>query len=218
MSSATPVRTGTAVRRRAPRPPGRLRRAGVLVAGAALAVAAVGLQTLGLDQQARMAHLTWTGGVGEEVAASRFSARVKAVQAARVVESTDPSDKVRRATASGIFLIADVGATARREPQKLAPPVLLTEDGKRYTATDKVPSSLGITEPFIQVGWWAERTAVFEIPAAALAGSRIVLAPKNGFMGEALLPEVEIDLGLDDAAAQRLISNAKDVYQLASKK
>ncbi|MFJ2030604.1 hypothetical protein [Streptosporangium sp. NPDC087985] len=217
-STATSAGTETAGRRPATGPPGRLRRAGVLLSGVALAVAAVGLQTLGLDRQERTAHLTWTGRLGDEVAASRFSARVKAIRAARTIETTDPGDRVQRATTSGIFLIADVGATANREPQKFGPPVLLAGDGRRYTATDKVDSSLTITNPYIQVGWWAESVAVFEIPAEALTGSRIVLAPRNGFAGEAFLPEVEIDLGLDEAAAQSLISNAKDVYQLASKK
>ncbi|MDP9863236.1 MULTISPECIES: hypothetical protein [Streptosporangium] len=217
-STETPARPEQAAGRRAPAPPSRWRRAGVLSIGVALAAAAVGLQTLGLDRDARTAHLTWTGGVGEEVSASRFSARVKAVHAAKAIEATGLSGAVERATTSGIFLIAEVGATANREPQKFATPTLLVEDGKRYAATDKVDASKTITNPFIQVGWWAESVAIFEVPVAALPGSRLVLAPKNGFIGEALLPEVEIDLGLDESAAQRLISNAKDVYQLASKK
>ncbi|WP_433250953.1 hypothetical protein ACQPYK_05070 [Streptosporangium sp. CA-135522] len=216
-SPVTSARSETATGR-ASAPPSRWRRAGVLAAGAALAAAAVGLQTLGLDRQERSAHLTWTGGVGDEVSASRFSARVKAVHAAKAVQTTDLSGQVGKATTSGVFLIAEVAATADRTPQKFAPPVLLTEDGRRYTATDKVEASLTITNPFIQTGWWAESVAVFEVPVAALPGSRIVLTLKNGFIGEALLPEVEVDLGLDEAAAQRLISNAKDVYPLASKK
>ncbi|MEV0419392.1 hypothetical protein [Streptosporangium canum] len=218
MSTVTPARPETAAGRRAPAAPGRWRRAGVLAAGAALAVAAVGLQTTGLDREARTAHLTWTGGVGDQVSASRFSARVKAVHVAKAVESAGLDGKVEQATTSGVFVIAEVEATANREPQKFGTPALLTGDGRRYAATDKVDASHTITNPFIQVGWWVGGVAVFEVPAAALPGSRLVLAPRNGFIGEALLPEVEIDLGFDEATAGRLISNAKDVYQLASKK
>ncbi|MET8336775.1 hypothetical protein [Streptosporangium canum] len=218
MSTVTPARPETASGRRAPAAPGRWHRAGVLAAGAALAVAAVGLQTIGLDREERTAHLTWTGGVGEQVSASRFSARVKAVHVAKAVESTGLDGKVEKATTSGVFVIAEVEATANREPQKFGTPALLTGNDRRYAATDKVDAAHTITNPFIQVGWWAGSVAVFEVPAAALPGSRLVLAPRNGFIGEALLPEVEIDLGFDEATAGRLISNAKDVYQLASKK
>lgn len=205
------------VRRRTSLPPSRWRRAGALIVGAALAVAAVGLQSLGLDHEERTAHLTWTGSVGDKVAASRFSARVKAIHTAETMEITALGGTTHEVTTSGILLIADVEATANRKPQKFSAPILLAEDGKRYTATDKVAGSLTITNLHIQAGWWVEGVTVFDIPVTALAGSRIVLAPQNGFMGEALLPEVEIDLGLDEAAAQRLISNAKDVYQLAIK-
>ncbi|MFF5211664.1 hypothetical protein [Streptosporangium sp. NPDC000396] len=216
-STSAPARP-EAPARRASRSPNRLRRAGVLAAGVALAAAAVGVQSLGLTREERTAHLTWTGGVGEEISASRFSARVKAVHAAKAVETTDVTGQVKKATTSQIFLIAEVGATANRGPQKLGIPTLLTEDGKRYAATDKVEASLTITNPYIQVGWWTESVTVFEVPATALTGSRIVLAPQSGFIAESFLPEVEVDLGLDEAATQRLISNAKDVYQLASKK
>lgn len=215
-----PAESGTAVRRHRPASgaPSVARRAGLLAVGLALAAAAMGLQSTGLTPEERTAHLTWTGGVGEEISASRFSARVKTIHVTRAVETTDMTGRVESADTSGIFLVADVEATAGRRPQKLGRPVLLTETGRRYAATDKIDGSLTITDSDIQVGWWAEGVVVFEIPAAALAGSRIVLAPQNGFIEEALLPEVEIDLGLDGAAAERLISNAKDVYQLASNK
>ncbi|MEV7005285.1 hypothetical protein [Streptosporangium sp. NPDC051022] len=205
-------------RRRAPRQPSRARKAGVLAVGVALAVAAVALQSIALTDEQRTAHLTWTGKVGEKISASRFGAEVKAVHVAKTVEAADLSGTPKRAETTGVFLVADVTATATRTPQKLGAPVLLTQDGKRYAATDKVDASRTITNFYVQPSWWVESVAVFEIPATALAGSRIVLAPQNGFIGEALLPEVEVDLDLDEAAAQRLVTNAKDVYQLASKK
>ncbi|GAT66269.1 hypothetical protein HS048_07210 [Planomonospora sp. ID91781] len=204
-------------RRRRPRRPGRMRRAGALLTGLALAAAAVALQSTALGREESSAALTWTGGLGEEVVASRFSARVKGVYGARSVQTTDAAEKVEKATTSGIFVVVTLEATAHREPQQFAAPVLLTDDDKRYQATDKVDSSLTIVNPYIQPGWWTEGVAVFEVPVNALTGARIVLPLKNGFIGETYQPEVEVDLGLDEAGTQRLIADAKDVYPLTSK-
>ncbi|GIH76025.1 hypothetical protein [Planobispora longispora] len=217
-STVTPGRPGTTAPRPATRPPGRLRRAGAVIAGIALAAAAVAVQAAALEQEDLVGNLTWTGRRGDEVVASRFSARVTGVHGAKSIQTTDAADKVEKATTPGIFVVVEVGATAHREPQRFGPPVLLAGDGKRYTATDKVKSSLTITEPYIQPGWWSESVAVFEVPVAALTGSRIVLGPKQGLIGETYLPEVEIDLGLDDAGTQSLISQAEDVYPLGGRK
>ncbi|GGS88168.1 hypothetical protein GCM10010156_53310 [Planobispora rosea] len=220
MSTVTPSRPGTTTTPRpASRPPSRLRRAGAVIAGIALAAAAVAVQAVALEHEDRLGNLTWTGRIGDEVVASRFSARVTGVHGAKSIQITDVTDKVEKATTSGLFVIVEVGATAHREPQKFGPPVLLAEDGKRYAATDKVKPSLTITHPYIQPGWWTEGVAVFEVPVAALTGARIVLPLTNGFfIKEANLPEVEIDLGLDDAATQRLIAGAEDVYPMGGKK
>ncbi|MBG0827578.1 hypothetical protein HS041_07355 [Planomonospora sp. ID67723] len=211
----TPAGPGTAAPPLPPRRPGGLRRAGALLAGIALAAAAVAVQSAAPGPGERGAPLTWTGTVGEEVAASRFTARVRAVYGARTVETADAAGTAGTATTSGIFVVVEAGATAHREPQRFGPPVLLAGDGRRYTATDKVDPSLTITHPYVQPGWWTEGVAVFDVPVSALTGSRIVLAPENGgFIGEAYPPEVEIDLGLDDAGTQRLIAAAKDVHRL----
>lgn len=111
----------------------------------------------------------------------------------------------------------EVGATSARKPLQLGTPVLLTDSGHRYEATDKVDSSLTITEPYIQPGWWGEGVTVFDLPPDELPGSRIVLAPSASVLVEPNGPEIEIDLGLDEAAAKRLVSTAKDVYTLAVK-
>ncbi|GAA3443842.1 hypothetical protein [Planomonospora venezuelensis] len=219
MSTVTPERAPAAAPPRPPRPPGRLRRAGALLAGLALAAAAVALQSAAPEPGERGAPLTSTGRVGDEVAASRFTARVEAVHAARSVEIADAAGAVETATTSGIFVVVEAAATAHREPQKFGRPVLLSGDGKRYTATDKVDSTLDIAYPYVQPGWWTEGVAVFDVPVTALTGSRIVLAPGGGgFIGEAYPPEAEIDLGLDDAGTQRLIAAAKDVHRLEARR
>ncbi|MFB9888459.1 hypothetical protein [Planobispora takensis] len=219
MSTLPPARPGTADRRRAPgSSPSRLRRVGAAVAGLALAAAAVALQAAAEKREDRGAPLTWTGGVGEEVASSRFTVKVKAVHGAKSIEIAQLSGDPEKATTSGIFVVVELAATSPRDPQRFGPPVLLSGDDKRYTATEKVKPSLTITEPYIQPGWWVDGVAVFDVPASALEGARIVVGLPVEIIGEVYPPEVEIDLGLDEAAARRLVSGAKDVYQMGSKK
>ncbi|MEU9834951.1 hypothetical protein AB0D67_25745 [Streptosporangium sp. NPDC048047] len=229
-------RSGARARRSGSATPGRWRRLGGLLAGAVLAVAAVAAQSFAFSRDDYSGPLTWTGGPGETVTASRISVRVEGVHAARAIEtgaspgtssstssgsssSGSSSGAKQRATTKGIFLVVDLAATSVRVPQRIAPPALLTESGRRYSATDKVNGDLTITSPFIQWGWWTRRAAVFEVPPAELAGARIVVHPQegNGALVEPSAPEVEIDLGLDEAAAARLVSTAKDVYTPAGK-
>ncbi|MFC7645475.1 hypothetical protein ACFQX6_36295 [Streptosporangium lutulentum] len=142
---------------------------------------------------------------------------MKAVQAAKALETKGFSDEVKRVTTKGIFVIVQVGAMSAREPLKLGTPVLLTDSGHGYEATDKVDASLTVTELYIQPGWWGEGITVFELPTGELPGSRIVLSPLSSALVEPSGPEIEIDLGLDEAAARRLVSTAKDVYTVAGR-
>ncbi|GAA4180313.1 hypothetical protein GCM10022252_02950 [Streptosporangium oxazolinicum] len=187
-----------------------------MLAGIALA-AAVGLQAFGAGIADHDAPLTSTGAVNEEVTGSRISARVRAVHAAKAIAAPKSGGERERVTAKGIFIIVEVSATATWEPQRFGPPRLLTDSGRRYVASDRVDPMSTITHPYIQPGWWTEGVAVFEIPPGELPDSRILLAPSSGFIVEPNGPEIEIDLGLDEAAARRLTSTAKDVYELASR-
>ncbi|GAA3415848.1 hypothetical protein [Streptosporangium vulgare] len=188
-----------------------------MLAGIALAASAVGLQAFRSGIADHDAPLTSTGDINEEVTGSRISARVRAVHAARAIAAAKPGGERQRVTAKGIFIIVEVGATATWEPQQLGPPRLLAGDGHRYVASDRVDQMSTITHPYIQPGWWTEGVTVFEIPPGELPDARILLAPSSGFIIEPNGPEIEIDLGLDEAAARRLTSTAKDVYELASR-
>ncbi|WP_440099853.1 hypothetical protein [Streptosporangium sp. H16] len=210
-------RSGAPARRRTTAPPSRWRAAGAVLAGIALAASAVGLQAFGSGIADHDAPLTSTGDINEEVTGSRISARVKAVHAAKAIAAKNAGGEQKRVTAKGIFIIVEVGATATWEPQQLGPPRLLTGGGHRYVASDRVDQMSTITHPYIQPGWWTEGVTVFEIPPGELPDSRILLAPSSGFIVEPNGPEIEIDLGLDEAAARRLTSTAKDVYELASR-
>ncbi|MFF0578413.1 hypothetical protein [Streptosporangium saharense] len=220
MGTVAPERVAAPARgrRRAPSRPRRWQRPVGLVAGLAFAVAAVWAQTFAYTRDDRGAPLTWTGGVGDEVRASRVWVQAKAVHAAKAIEVPGTSGKPQTATTTGIFLIVDLAAQATREPQKVVWLEVLTADGHRYASTDRVPETQTIKQFFVQPGWWVSGPAVFELPVSQLAGARIVVSSVRGFIVEPSLPEVEIDLGLDEAGAARLVSEAKDVYPLGNKK
>ncbi|WP_431899370.1 hypothetical protein [Nonomuraea sp. bgisy101] len=186
------------------------------VVGLALAGGAIGLQTLMLTSEEMGAPLTYTGAVKDEVSAGRFSARVDAISSARAI---DTGDKTIEAGKDQIFLVVQAAATVPKEPLHLEPAELLTADGKRFAATDRLDKSKTLSNPWIQPGWWASGVYAFEVPASVLPGARAVFSiPTSILYGEPYMPEVEVDLGLDDAAAQRLFTAPKDVYQLGDKR
>jgi hypothetical protein len=200
-------------RRRAPR-----RRAGAAVlsalAGLALVAAAVGVQSLKLSAEQQGAPLTYTGGKGDLVDAGRFAVRVREVSTARTIKSSDgvvPTEQ--------LFVVVEAEATVPREPVHLAPPVLLTADGKKFAATDKVDKAQTLAHPWIQPGWTTSGRFVFEVPPSALAGAQAVFQlPTGGLYVEPMPPEAQIDLGIDEAAAKRLGSAPADVVDLGEKK
>ncbi|MEV8634440.1 hypothetical protein AB0395_22565 [Streptosporangium sp. NPDC051023] len=220
MGTVAPERTRTPARRRrrAPAPPSRWRKLGGLLAGVALAATAVWAQTFAYTRDDRGAPLTWTGGLGDEVKASRVWVQAKAVHAAKAIETTGTNGKPQRATTTAIFLVVDLAAQSTWEPQRIVSQEILTQSGRRYSATDRVNETQTIKQFFVQPGWWVSGPAVFELPASELAGARIVVSSAGGAITEPSAPEVEIDLGLDEAAAARLVSEAKDVYPLGNKK
>ncbi|MGV9301879.1 MULTISPECIES: hypothetical protein [unclassified Nonomuraea] len=186
------------------------------VVGLALAGGAIGLQTLMPTYEDLGAPLTYTGAVKDDVDAGRFSARVEAVSSARAIEV---GEKKIEAGKDQVFLVVQAAATAPKEPLHLNPAELLTAEDKRFTATDRIEKTKSLAYPWIQPGWWTPGVFVFEVPAAALPGARVVFSiPDGGLYGEPHLPEAEVDLGLDDAAAQRLFTAPKDVYPLGDKR
>lgn len=186
------------------------------VVGLALAGGAIGLQTLMLTSEQLDAPLTYTGAVKDEVDTGRFSARVDSISSARAI---DVGDKTIEAAKDQVFLVVQAAATVPKEPLHLQPAELLTDDGKRFAATDRIEKAKTLSNPWIQPGWWSSGLFVFEVPASALPGARAVFSiPTSIFYGEPYMPEVEVDLGLDDAAAQRLFTAPEDVYQLGDKR
>lgn len=200
---APPRRAGRAER------PRRGSRVVSAFAGLALAAAAVGLQSLALTPNEISAPITSVGDKGKEVSAGRFSARVDSVSSARQVRT-----ETKTVPAEQFFLVVGASATAAREPMHLGKAVLLTADGTSFEATDKVNSARLLDQPWVQPGFWVSGFFVFEVPASALEGAHIVFRLPDTALVEPFEPEVEVDLGIDEAAAKQLSSAPQDVHSL----
>ncbi|NUR89720.1 MAG: hypothetical protein HOY71_37040, partial [Nonomuraea sp.] len=158
--------------------------------GLVLVAGAVAVQTLAVTPDAMGKPLTYTGARGEAVDAGRFSVRVQNVSTAKqvsVLGKTVPTDR--------LFLIIELQAMVDKTPLRLDLPSLLTGDGRRFAATDKISKEKTLAGIPIQPGWWTSGAFVFEVPADALTGARFVVGPQNGALySEPLTPEAQVDL------------------------
>lgn len=213
--TATQTRTDAPRRRQPSRRRGGSKLLNALL-GLAFAGGAVGIQTLALTADDKGSPLTYVGDKGQEVSAGRFSVRVKTVESAKAIRAKD-----KLVETDQLFLVLGVEASSPGEPLHLKPPTLLTPDGTRYTATDRVDKAVTLANPWIQPGWWSTGSFVFEVPASALVGARAVFLEEKGLggalYGDPVLPEAEVDLGIDEGLAGQLASSPKDVYPLGEK-
>ncbi|WP_084964121.1 hypothetical protein [Thermoactinospora rubra] len=184
------------------------------IVGLALACGAIWVQSMAPSPEDMSAPLTYVGDKDDEVATGRFTVRVESVESARSIGTGEAT-----VTTDQMFLILQVAATSAREPLKLPPPSLLTEEGLRFHATNKVQSMLTLSNKWVQPGMWSKGVFVFEVPPSVIAGARAVFpAPTSALYGDPVIPEAEIDLGIDDAQAKQLVSAPKDVYPLGDKR
>ncbi|MGI5268829.1 hypothetical protein ACQEUU_06740 [Nonomuraea sp. CA-218870] len=210
--TATERRPGAPGRRaRPPRGPGESRLLNAAV-GLVLVGAAIGLQSMDLSHNEYTAPLTYTGELGKDIDATRFVVRVNSVTAAKAVQHL--SDTVKT---DHLFLIVNVSAKSKLQPYKLGPAMLLTADGKKFSTTDRVDSSISITSKWVQPDIWARGPYFFEVPASALPGARVVVGLPPTALIEPYQPEAEIDLALDEAAARKLAGSAQDVHSTDAK-
>ncbi|GII57526.1 hypothetical protein Pth03_59150 [Planotetraspora thailandica] len=191
-----------------------------VVAGVALASAAVWVQTTTMSFEQRTSSLTTKGQIGQIVETNRFSVKVNSVAAAHAVDTADYSGKVTKVPTDALFLVVNVTATSPREPMRLnsqTPPIVLAADGRQYQPTDKVNESLTLFSKYLQPGMWSRGDLVYEVPPDAVPGARFVFIPPNSYIVDSYAPEAEVDLGLTPEAARRLISKADDYHPLVTK-
>ncbi|MEV4159862.1 hypothetical protein [Nonomuraea dietziae] len=180
------------------------------IAGLVLVAAAVAVQTLGLTPNDRGAPISTTGSLGEDVDTGRFTVRVDNVAAARAVETLSAEP----VATEQLFVVVTASATSAKEPLKLGQPRLITPDGVSYEATDKIPATNTLANPWVQPGFWVSGFFVFEVPASAVQGAKVAFGLPKSALVEPFEPEVEVDLGLDEAKAAQLTSAPQDVYPL----
>ncbi|GII34679.1 DUF4352 domain-containing protein [Planotetraspora mira] len=196
-------------------------RVAAMVAGIALAAAAVWAQSNAMPYEQRGSFLTTKGEIGRPVETNRYTVQVTSVTAAHMVDTRNFSSETVKVATRYLFLLVNLRATTRSEPMqlsKLGPPELLTADGKRYKPTDKVDESLTFFAKQVQPGLWSAGTLVYEVPAAAIPGVRFVfIPPVAAIVVDNSAPEAEIDLGLTSADAARLISRAEAYHPLVTK-
>jgi hypothetical protein len=172
---------------------------------------AIGVETFRLLDNDFTAPLTYTGGKGEVVDARRFTVRLDSFTVAKAVRTG--ADKTVETDL--VFLVVRASAKSSRQPYHLAQPVLLDGEGRRFAATDRVDSGLTLAAKWAQPDIWVNGPFVFEVPPSALAGAAVVFSlPGSAVPVEPYAPEVEIDLGLDEAGARKLTAAPQDVYSL----
>ncbi|MFI7134926.1 hypothetical protein ACIBQ1_55330 [Nonomuraea sp. NPDC050153] len=183
-----------------------------VIVGLVLLGGAVWLQTLHMTEGEISDPLTYTGAKGEIVDARRFSLRLDSIVAAKSIQSS-----MTTIGTDGVFLIVNVSARSSLKPYHLAQPVLLTADGKRFDATDRVNNDLTMAMSWMQPDIWRSGRFFFEVPPSALPGAHVEFGLNEGFVVEPYQPEVEVDLGLDDEGARKLVASPQDVYSTDKK-
>ncbi|GAA4560580.1 DUF4352 domain-containing protein [Planotetraspora kaengkrachanensis] len=214
-------RTARPAARRQPERRSVFGRVVAIVAGLALAAAAVWAQSHSMSYEQKGSYLTTKGEIGQFVETNRYTVKVTTVTAAHSVDTrVTPGSSAVKVETNSLFVLVNLRATSRSEPMRLnslGPPLLLTADGRRYRPTDKVDESLTFFAKQIQPGFWSTGTLVYEVPPTALPGARFVfIPPDSAIVVDNSTPEAEIDLGLTDAAAARLVSRAEAFHPLVS--
>ncbi|MDR8407227.1 hypothetical protein MTP10_00550 [Nonomuraea sp. 3-1Str] len=181
--------------------------------GLLLAGGAVGLQTLALTENDTGAPLTYTGDKGQDVDARRFHVRLDSFTVTRAIQ-TRSTETVET---DNLFLVVNAAAKSSLKPYHLGQPTLLTADGHRFDATDRVDGTLTMAATWVQPDIWVTGRFFFEVPASALPGAKVVFGLPPSVVVEPYQPEVEIDLGLDEKAARDLAAKPQDVYSLVKK-
>lgn len=219
--TATQQRTASPRRRQRQRPQARRRGGGGskllnALIGLAFAGGAVGIQAMALTADDMATPLTYVGNKGQDVSAGRFSVRVKSVQSAKAIKTKDKTVETDQ-----LFLVIGVEATVPKEPLHIKAPTLLSEDGIKYVASDRIDKGLTLSNNWVQPGWWVAGSFVFEVPASALSGARALFMEDRGLggalYGDPVQPEAEVDLGIDAAQAGQLATAPHDVYPLGEK-
>lgn len=164
------------------------------------------------------APISATGTVGQQVDAGPFAVRVDKVQVATSIVQKDYGPKGPAIATSGIFLIVTARQRVATDAKELPVVHVTDSDEHRYTVATKGLNLKTLADEPAQPGYWTTGQYLFEMPRTALPGSRMQVAaaqkrdvPQRAYphWGFEMRPQVDVDLGIDDAKAKRLLSDAR---------
>ncbi|MFI6321883.1 hypothetical protein ACIBG8_30415 [Nonomuraea sp. NPDC050556] len=156
-----------------------------VLAGVALVVAIGVAQRLIPDADRIYQPIASHGGMKEDVAAPPYTLRVDGVELGRTLTVGE-----ERKTTQGVWVVLRMTGTATQEAVRIGDATLVTRDGTRYGASDRL---LGFDFAQLEPGIPRSGSLAFELPWASAEGA--VLHVDQGVMG-ALGPAVDIDLAV----------------------
>ena len=185
-----------------------------MATGLALLALVLAVHRLEPDRDQELRPLAVEGERGRPVDAGAFTIEVQRVTTARTVISRSGLGGVQPLTTGGTWVLVWATATARREPLELLGSYLVTRDGHRYAATERL-GGVGRTldGTTLEPGIARHGAIVFEVPHRRLAGARLSVSdqPPPNRLGY----EARIALGIDDRRAATLVSEAPALVELA---
>ena len=179
------------------------RAGGAALAAAALAVGGLVSQVAPPDEFAD-APFVRTGGVGDTVVTEFADVTVTDVSATDDLGDLGPD--LAPAVAAGAWLVVDVDLLARDHAVLFAGAYLRDAEGRLHATGDRSDTSGCDETPDAPTGRTLAARICFDVPRSAFAGATLVLAraPYNEELSWRRDEVVEVDLGIDDATADKL--------------
>ena len=184
--------------------------AGLLTAG--LMALAMWLYTFKPHLEAKQQNpLVSSGRIGSAVDNPDFSVKVGKIDVATgIAKASFLDQKAQVMRSPGIFVIVHLEIKSNQKPFRPGGPKLITRGGVSYDESGR--PAISTSNDDYQPMLWAPATYVFEIPKDRLPGARLVIG-ESALLNQ-LSAETEVDLGIDDGEAARLLAHASPAYTL----
>jgi hypothetical protein len=149
------------------------------------------------------------GRIGAVVANRVFSVRVDRVDVAAALVKHDITRTITMPSL-GVFVIVQLRIKSNLKPYTPGHVRLATRGGLSYAESGRteIIGNYATYQPMV----WGPASYVFEIPKNRLAGARLMLG--ESALLDQLSAEADVDLGIDDAKAARLLARAPRDYVL----
>lgn len=185
-----------------------MRRLAAVLLGALLLVGIFTVVQLTPEDADSLDPIPRHGGIGEAVETGGFTVTVHRVQAAHALVSPDDFSPPPPLKTDGIWVVLTATVVGEWEPTTYAEASLETGDGLTYAVSRRAARSPTLTEDAHPGPGIARRgQIVFEVPEDRLEGATLHLE-RTAAADSRLGPEAVVDLGIDEAEAERLVDKA----------